>query len=436
MLSVLIVSDEAKEIYMSFKSNSFDLHAEDSRLKGNLCKNDSADLDKYDIAFLDLDSEGWQKRLLELRQQMPVVTFSKPNLKMAIESMKLGATDYLEKPLTSDAFNEIISRYKKKILDHRCGFDEILGTSPNMQEVFGLIKKAAAGESNVLITGESGTGKELVARAIHRWSPRNEKSFMTINCSAIPDTLLESELFGFEKGSFTGAVYTKKGILELTDGGTVFFDEIGDVSPLFQIKVLRVIQEGEIMRIGGTHHIKVDARVIAATNKDLKMAISKGVFRDDLFYRLNVINIHVPSLREREDDIPLLVKHFIEKHAAKRKDLLIKGITNDAMNILMHYSYPGNVRELENIIERAISLANSPEILHSDLPSFMLEAVHLKRKMIPKLRDAISAIEKETIVSALHESNWNISHAALKLGIYRQQLQKKIKDMRITPLLH
>ncbi|MDH5201677.1 MAG: sigma-54 dependent transcriptional regulator [Nitrospirota bacterium] len=435
MLNVLIVSDEAKEIYTLFKSNSFDLHAEDLKLKGNSLRNNSTELNGYDIAFLDLDTEGWQTRLLELRQQMPVVTFSKPDTKRAVEAMKLGAADYLEKPLTTDAFNDVIGRYKKKILEHKYGFGEILGTSMPMQEVFGLIKKAAAGESNVLITGESGTGKELVARAIHRWSPRSEKSFMTINCSAIPDTLLESELFGFEKGAFTGAIQTKKGILELADGGTVFFDEIGDVSPLFQTKVLRVIQEGEIMRIGGTHHIKVDVRVIAATNKDLKIAMSKGAFREDLFYRLNVINIHIPSLREREDDIPLLVKHFIEKHAAKRKDLLIKGITNDAMNILTNYSYPGNVRELENIIERAISLANSPEILPSDLPSFLL-ANPQKRKMIPKLKDAILTTEKETIVSALHESNWNISHAALKLGIYRQQLQKKIKDLKITPLFH
>jgi transcriptional regulator with PAS, ATPase and Fis domain len=320
----------------------------------------------------------------------------------------------------------------KKIPGNKCGFDDILGTSPSMQEVFDLIKKAGAGGSNVLITGESGTGKELVARAIHKWSPRNKNDFMTINCSAIPDTLLESELFGFEKGAFTGAVNRKKGIIEITDGGTVFFDEIGDVSLLFQTKILRIIQEGEIMRIGGNNHIKVDVRIIAATNKDLEMAVSKETFREDLFYRLNVINIHIPPLRKRREDIPLLIKHFIRKHAAKRNDLFIKEITGDALGILMNYSYPGNVRELENFIERAISLANTPEILPSDLPSFMMAATPLKRKVIPRLRDAISAVERETIISALNESGWNISHAALKLGIYRQQLQKKIRYLKIA----
>lgn len=321
----------------------------------------------------------------------------------------------------------------KKILDNRYGFDEIIGTSPSMQEVFELIKKAAAGRSNVLITGESGTGKELVARAIHKWSPRNEKAFMTINCSAIPDTLLESELFGFEKGAFTGAVQKKKGILETADGGTIFFDEIGDVSLLFQTKILRVIQEGEIMRIGGNNHIKVDVRIIAATNKDLEIAVSKGTFREDLFYRINVINIHLPPLRKRKEDIPLLIEHFIKKHAVKRNDLLIKKITGDALNILMNYSYPGNVRELENFIERAISLANTPDISPSDLPSFLMTTAFMKRKTVPKLRDAISAVEKETIISALNDSGWNISRAAIKLGIYRQQLQKKIRYLKISP---
>lgn len=431
MLSALIISNEKKEIYSLFKSGSIDLHTEDAEQKGNLLDKETG-FNGYDIAFLDLDVEGWQKKLLDLRQQMPVVTFSGPNTKLAVEAMKLGAIDYLEKPLTSEAFNEIISRYKKKILEHKSGFDEIIGTSPLMQEVFGLIKKAAAGESNVLITGESGTGKELVARAIHRWSPRSKNEFMTINCSAIPDTLLESELFGFEKGAFTGAMQRKKGILELAEGGTVFFDEIGDVSLLFQTKILRVIQEGEIMRIGGSSHIRVNVRIIAATNKDLEMAVTKETFREDLFYRLNVINIHIPPLRKRVQDIPLLIKHFIKKHAPKRKDLLIKGITGDALNILMNYSYQGNVRELENFIERAVSLANTPEILPSDLPPFIMGANSHKRKIVPKLKDAISSVEKETIVSALNESGWNISHAALKLGIYRQQLQKKIKYLKLS----
>jgi transcriptional regulator with PAS, ATPase and Fis domain len=255
---------------------------------------------------------------------------------------------------------------------------------------------------------------------------------MTINCSAIPDTLLESELFGFEKGAFTGANYTKKGLLETADGGTVFFDEIGDVSPLFQIKILRVLQEGEIMRIGSNRQLKVDVRIIAATNKDLKVACQREKFREDLFYRLNVINIHLPPLRDRMEDVPLLARHFIQKHARKRKDILIKGITDDALNILNSHTYPGNVRELENIIEHAISFANNPDILPSDLPSHISQSPARSRAAATRLRDALRTFEKEMIVSALNESGGNISRAASTLGIYRQQLQRKIKILRIA----
>lgn len=315
MLNVLIISDEAKELYDVFKSVRYTLKKQDSRIKNHSSKQSSLTLGKYDIAFVDLDTTGWENMIIELRQQMPIIAFSKPDIKTAVEAMKLGASDFLEKPLTSENLSIVINKYRKKFLDHTCGFDEIIGISKVMQEVFSLIKKAAMSESNVLITGESGTGKELVARAIHRWSPRNKKQFITINCSAIPDTLLESELFGFEKGAFTGANYTKKGLLELANEGTVFFDEICDVSPLFQIKILRVIQGGEIMRIGSTHNIKVDLRIISATNKDLKSACKKGTFREDLFYRLNVINIQLLPLRERMEDIPVLTEHFIKKHA-------------------------------------------------------------------------------------------------------------------------
>jgi DNA-binding NtrC family response regulator len=224
MLNVLIISDEAKELYALFKSVGLTLSKQDSKPKGSL-ETGSVNVGKYDIAFLDLDTAGWQQRLLELRQQMPVVAFSRPDIKMAVEAIKLGASDFIQKPLTSNVLSDIISRYKKKLLDHKYGFGEIIGTSKLMQEVFSLIKRAAVSESNVLITGESGTGKEPLARAIHRWSPREGKPFVTINCGAIPDTLLESELFGFEKGAFTGANYTKKGLLEMANGGTVLFDE-------------------------------------------------------------------------------------------------------------------------------------------------------------------------------------------------------------------
>ncbi|MHB8844043.1 MAG: sigma 54-interacting transcriptional regulator [Nitrospirota bacterium] len=431
MLNILIISDEAKGLATLFKSTGFTPDTRDLKEADAAAQTDEPS-DKYDIAFLDLDAENWRERLLDARHSMPVIAFSQPDLHRAVEALKLGAGDYLEKPLSAEAVSEVIARHQKRILSHKYGFDEIIGNSRPMQEVFGLIKKAAASESNVLITGESGTGKELIARAIHRWSPRHERSFMTINCTAIPDTLLESELFGFEKGSFTGAQYTKKGLLEQADGGTVFFDEIGDVSPLFQTKVLRVLQEGEIMRIGGMRQIRVDLRFITATSRDLKTACQRGTFREDLFYRLDVINIHLPPLRDRMEDVPLLAKHFIQKHAPKRKDVLIKCISGEALSLLLEHDYPGNVRELENIIERSISFANTSEVLPADLPPALRNAPARPRAGAQLLKNALAAVEKETIIAALHESNGNISRAAGLLGIYRQQLQRKIKQYRIT----
>ncbi len=434
MLNILVISDEAKDIYSLFKSEGFAPDIQGQKQNSVTAEEGASGDASHDLAFLDLDTANWQDRLLDIRHSMPVIAFSRSNLKKAVESLRLGACDYLEKPLTAGALSEVVTRHRKKILSHKYGFDEIIGNSPAMQAVFGLIKKAAASESNVLITGESGTGKELIARAIHRWSPRCERSFMTINCSAIPDTLLESELFGFEKGAFTGAQYMKKGLLEQSDGGTVFFDEIGDVSPLFQTKILRVLQEGEIMRIGGMRQLKVDLRFITATNRDLKASCQRGTFREDLFYRLNVINIHLPPLRERMEDVPLLAKHFVQEHAPKRKDILIKCISGEAMSILLDHGYPGNVRELENIIERAISFANTPEILPADLPEFLRQAPAkpANKSAVRRLKEALAGFEKETIANALLESSGNISRAASTLGIYRQQLQRKIKQYKIA----
>jgi DNA-binding NtrC family response regulator len=427
MRNILVISDEAKEIAVLFKPKN----KKDPKQKGISVGIDTVNPLKYDIVFLDLDMNGWQKKLLDFRQRMPVIAFATSDVKKAVEAMKLGATDFLEKPLTRDALTTIINIHRRRILNHMSGFDETISTSGSMQEVFGLIKKAAVSESNVLITGESGTGKELVARAIHKWSPRNEQSFAVINCSAIPDTLLESELFGFEKGAFTGANYTKKGLLEFADRGTVFFDEIGDVSPLFQVKILRVIQEGEFMRIGGGQPIKVNLRIISATNRDLIGACKKGSFREDLYYRMNVINIHLPPLRNRIEDIPLLIEHFIDKHARKRKDLLMKGISDEALDVLMNYSYPGNIRELENIIEHAISFANSPKILPGDLPAHLLQVPSQRVSPSPRLKETLRNVEKELIWSALQKSGGNISKAALALGIHRQHLQRKLRILKI-----
>jgi DNA-binding NtrC family response regulator len=431
MRNILVISKESKELRSLFRSVRGNVNRNDSKQLGVSIETNTVNPLRFDIAFLDLDLIDWQKRLLELRHSLPVIAFSKADVHKAVAAMKLGATDFLEKPLKAEVLMQVIRSHKKRILDNEYGFDETIGTSTVMQEVFGLIKKAAVSESNVLITGESGTGKELVARAIHKWSPRKDKSFVIINCSAIPDTLLESELFGFEKGAFTGANYTKKGLLEIADRGTVFFDEVGDVSPLFQTKILRVIQEGEILRIGGTHTITVDVRIIAATNKNLGIATIKGFIRDDLYYRINVINIHLPPLRNRMEDIPVLVAHFIKKHTRKRKDLLIKGISDEAMNVLVNYAYPGNIRELENIIEHAISFANSQKILPVDLPAHLQRTPSQKVSPSLKLKETLKSVEKELIWAALQRSGGNITKAASELGIHRQQLQRKLKSVKI-----
>jgi DNA-binding NtrC family response regulator len=427
MKKILLVSDDIKSFSQVFKSVNIPGPYDQKNIN---IGTDIVNPLKYDIAFIDLDVDKWEKKIIELRSRMPVIAFSEPNIRKAVEAMKLGASEYLEKPLEPEVLGEVLLKYKKRILDKEFGFGETIGISSVMQEVYGIIKKAAASESNVLITGESGTGKELVARAIHKWSPRSGKSFITINCSAIPDTLLESELFGFEKGAFTGANYTKKGLIELADGGTVFFDEIGDVSALFQVKILRLIQEGEIMRIGGKYPFKVDIRIIVATNKDLVTLCKKGLFREDLFYRLNVININLPPLRNRLEDIPYLVEHFIKKHAYKRRDMLVKGISEEALDILKTYVYPGNIRELENIVERAISFANGPEILPSDLPDYILKIPTQKFMKTLKLKEALADVEKELIWNALQKSGGNITRAAKELGIHRQQLQRKLRKLK------
>ncbi len=421
--SVLVISDEAKNIYEIFNSIGITLK------KPSHVKSPSSNLSGYDVAFLDIDSEGWEKRLFELKQYMPVITFGRPDITKAVESVKLGATDFLQKPLKKESVREIFEKFKDI---PKVEIPGLIGVSRIMEDVYCGIRKAALTDSNVLITGESGTGKELVARAIHNLSDRKDNAFIVINCSAIPDTLLESELFGFEKGAFTGANYTKKGLIEWADKGTLFFDEIGDVSALFQTKILRVIQEGEFIRIGGNQPIKVDVRFIAATNKDLPKACKEGTFREDLFYRLNVINIELPPLRNRKEDIPSLVDFFIKKHSIKRKDIKVRGITDEALDALMNYSFPGNVRELENIIERAIAFTNSAEITVKDLPAYLLKTRHTKRLHQGSLREAVNNFEKELIWSALQKSRGNISKAAELLGIHRQQLQRKLKKFKIA----
>lgn len=362
----------------------------------------------------------------------------------AVESMKLGAYDYIIKPFNIEEFVLIIDRASEQILlkkevellrkevQQRYSFGNIIGKSPQMQKVFQLIKQVANTNSNVIIYGKSGTGKELVAKAIHYNSPRKDKPFVAVNCSAIPESLLESELFGHEKGAFTGAVSSRKGLFEEANGGTIFLDEVGDMSLAMQAKLLRVIEDKEIRAVGSDKPRKIDVRIIAATHKDLEKAVKEGTFREDLFYRLNVIPIYLPELRERVEDIPLLVEYFLKKYGEEAGRPNIK-ISREALACMMKYSWPGNVRELENLIERLVVLSPGDEITVYDLPEHIrvCKAETLVEELTLGERITLEELEKRYILKVLRETGWHKSNAAKILGIDRRTLYRKIEEYKL-----
>ncbi|MBI5199436.1 MAG: sigma-54-dependent Fis family transcriptional regulator, partial [Nitrospirae bacterium] len=367
------------------------------------------------------------------------------SINSAVEAMKKGAFDYLTKPLEKDELLIIVKRAFEKInlekenrilrqeLEEKFRIDGIVGSHGSMQEIFKLIKKVSNSNSTVLIYGESGTGKELIARAIHYNSPRRKRPFMAINCASIPETLLDSELFGFEAGAFTGAIGRKIGLFEASNGSTLFLDEIGDLSPDMQAKILRALQEREIRRLGSRENIKVDVRIISATNKDLEKEMKMGRFREDLFYRLQVIAIMIPPLRERYTDIPELITHFIEKNnRLLSKD--IKGISEEALRILLAYQWPGNVRQLESIIERAVLLTEGRWILPEDLPVEVrnpIVSLGMLDIEIPDEGISLEELEKRLILKAMEKSGGVITKAAKLLGISFRTLQYRLEKFDV-----
>ncbi len=406
------------------------------------------DLVLMDIQMPGIDGIETLKRLRDIEPLVPSVMMSAHGtIEKAVQSMKLGAYDFITKPFTSDRLlvtvkNALMtSSLKKEIADlrnelrNRYNFANIVGQSGKMQEVFRSIEKIIDSNVTVLIQGESGTGKELIARAIHYHSKaRASKPFVAVNCSALPESLLESELFGHEKGAFTGASGKRVGKFEVANNGTIFLDEIGLMSQMTQAKLLRVLQEREFERVGGNELVKVDVRVISATNVDLEDAVKKGEFREDLFYRISVFPIRLPSLRERREDIPLLAAHFLEKYC-KQENKNIEGIAPDALELLMAYSWPGNVRELENAIERATLLASSDEIAPKDLPN-SVRAIG-EKKIYEKdatLSSWIEKLEEEALRQALLECEGNISQTAKKLGIGRATIYRKAKKYGLPML--
>ncbi len=409
----------------------------------------------YDIILTDMKMPGadGMEVLKYVKEHSPesicIILTGYGTIRNAVEAIKSGAFDYLTKPVMMDEIVITLNRaleYRnlkreninlRNQLKKKYQFKNILGESPAMQSVFETVEKVADTDSTILILGESGTGKELIARALHYNSSRREGPFVPVNCAAIPSELLESELFGHEKGAFTSAIRTRIGRFELANGGTLFLDEIGDMNPNLQSKLLRVLQERQFDRIGGIKPIKVDIRIISATHQDLKKAVLKKKFREDLYYRLNVIPIEIPPLRGRKSDIPLLTIHFIH-HFSKSKKKKVTGITDEAMEGLMEYDWPGNVRELENMIERLIILADSEMIDLPDLPERVLppSSKEIGGTMdIPEeglsLETALNEFEKQLILQALNKSGWVKNKAAQLLHMNRTTLIEKIKRQNL-----
>jgi DNA-binding NtrC family response regulator len=397
----------------------------------------------FDIVILDLKMPGMtgMEVLKAIKKENPesvvVIITGYPTVESAVEAMKFGAEDFIQKPFTPDELRLIVKRaiekrtlalrnlYLQSELDTIRESDLIIGRSRAMKKINDLIRKVGITDSTVLITGESGTGKELVSRAIHRHSLRSRMPFVTVDCSTLVENLFESELFGHIKGSFTGAVSTKHGRLELANGGTVFFDEIGNISPAVQAKLLRAIQEREITKVGSTQVIKIDIRIIAATNRDLRQSVQQKAFREDLFYRLSVVPIHLPPLRERREDIPILAEYFLEKYRKKRRKS-IKGITPEAMETLVCYDWPGNVRELENTVERAVVLTDSDSIQTADLQYYGLDNC-----IDPVGGKSLEDVEKTHIQKTLEAFKGHKVKTAGVLGIDRKTLRLKMRKYKI-----
>ncbi len=398
--------------------------------------------ESFDLVLLDLKLPGLGgmevlRLLKEKDPQVEIVMITGyPSIEGAVEAIKLGAYDYLPKPFSPDQLRLTVKRAlerKKLLLENeylhrelkaKCEREVIIGESKVMQRIYEMVKKVAPTDSTVLLYGESGTGKELIARAIHNYSLRKDKEFVPVDCSSLVETLLESELFGHVKGSFTGAIQTKHGSFELANGGTFFFDEISNLSLNIQAKLLRVLQEREIKPVGGTKRIKVDVRIIAATNRELRKAVASGTFREDLFYRLNVVPITLPPLRERKEDVPLLAHHFLSLYNKKRKKPLLD-ISPEVMTSLLEYDWPGHGSELYNTIERALVLADNEIILPRDLPWYIRNQE--KKEDKGEKYKTLEGVEKEHIQRVLQASDYQRGEAAKILGIDRKTLYYKIK---------
>jgi DNA-binding NtrC family response regulator len=445
---ILVVDDEPglRESFHLILDEDFEvIDVPDGPAALDVVRSSQVDLVLLDIRLPGMDGIEVLERIKGIDEGLEVVLVTAVRtVRTAVAAMKLGAFDYLTKPFEDEELLSLVRRalerrslerevvYLRSELERRHAW-ELVGQHPEMQRLYRLVAQVARTTTTVLITGESGTGKELIARAIHRQGPRRDKPFVAVNPAAIAETLMESELFGHEKGAFTGAYQRKLGKFELAQGGTLFLDEIATLRPELQAKLLRVLQEREIERVGSGQAIKIDARIIAATNADVPAAVAAGSFREDLFYRLNVVHLTVPPLRERTDDIPLLVAHFIRRYNhefGKRID----GLTAEALEALRAYHWPGNVRELQNVVERSVVLVDGPTIGVDDLPlELSLGATASTETDGLTLNEASDRFERQIVLRTLDRVDGNMSEAARVLGLHRNSLKAKLDRWKIRP---
>jgi DNA-binding NtrC family response regulator len=449
---VLIVDDEKHQrdiLQMILESEGYEsVSARNGRHALQALREQPFDVVLTDLKMPDMSGIDLLTALLKAQPGLCVILMTAHgSIGSAVDAMRKGAFDYLTKPLEKDELLVVLgrgmersrlvreNRLLKEQLRDRFRLESIIGTHGAMQDVFRIVHKVAASVSTVLIYGESGTGKELIARALHQESDRRQRPFYAVNVAALPESILEAELFGHEKGAFTGAESRKIGLFEQASGSTLFLDEVGDLKRDLQVKLLRTLQEREILRVGGTERVKVDVRIVAATNHDLEIAVREGRFREDLYYRLNVITIALPPLRERRTDIPLLVEHFMAKHGRGDRP---RTLSADALKVLVNYDWPGNVRELEAVIERSLLLSDGDQVLPADLPAAVRAGITPRARGpaamdIPESGIDLEGVERTLIRKAMEKTAGNVSRAARLLGLSRRTLQYRLEKMQGAP---
>ena len=446
---ILIVDDErnTREGLQSALEDRYDvLLAEDSQKAIQTLESTPVDVMLADLRMPGIDGMGLLRRATSLTNPpVCIMMTAYGSIENAVQAMQAGAYHYVTKPVNLDELELVIQRVLnsrriesenvnlREQIQQKFGLDNIIGESPAMRTVFETVQQVAPSRATVLITGETGTGKELIAKAIHNLSPRKNGPFVAVHAAALPTSLLESELFGHEKGAFTGAVERRIGRFELADGGTLFLDEVGELEPPMQVKLLRVLEERAFERVGGAKTLQVDVRLVAATNKQLKKLVSEAKFRDDLFYRLSVVTVDLPALRERREDIPLLVRGFLDEFG-RENNKPVRDLTPEAMNLLLAYDWPGNVRELRNAIEQMVVLARNERLTVRDVPAAIRSGADLSRINVVRTGMTVEEAERQLIVQALKETDGNRTRAAQKIGISRRTLHRKLKEYGLEAL--